>query len=240
MVPTIRASFALVALCCVLAAASANCLSSEQKQAIDEQSVGVEFARALQLAASAPNSPVEQESHQRVSEAFSRLMQSMSTNSINNVRRLVSRLTNLVGGEEAKQQKPSAGKPSSQYEDKQVIVQQEQFEVETEKLVQQLEETKQKPADEQTLRRLNDDVSRLVSTLGDSYLRNLRRLIERMETAVGKPSNKASQQMPDRLDDPNHKDPGFPGWDELIVAVDRIQKSVAGFVRSSTRLVFSG
>lgn len=109
------------------------------------------------------------------------------------------------------------------------------------------------------LHQLNEDVNKLIGTMNDSYLRNIRRVIERVNRVVGRPAISENQpttdeqklpsnsnmlhqaDLPDRLGgDPHDRVPGFPGWDELIVAVDRMQKSFATFVRSSTRLITSG
>lgn len=177
------------------------------------------------------------ESYQRVYEAFTKLMQNTANNSLGNVRRLVSRLNQLVGT-------PATATTDAtvvQTEQKQQQTRgQQTVEENTEQILNRLDKVN-KETDPHTLRQLNDDVSKLISTLNDSYLRNIRRVVERVNRVVGQPSNTAAlHQSGDRLDDLHQKQPGFPGWDEFIVAVDRMQKSLAHFVRSSTRLVTSG
>lgn len=177
-----------------------------------------------------------EESYQRVYEAFTKLMQNTANNSLGNVRRLVTRLNQLVGTTNT----PSPVVASEQQKTKQ---QEQSVDEKTDQILDRLDKVN-KETDQHTLRQLNDDVNRLISTLNDSYLRNIRRVVERVNKVVGGPeainSVSALHQNGDRLDDIHQKQPGFPGWDEIIVAIDRMQKSFAHFVRSSTRLVTSG
>lgn len=193
-----------------------------------------------QQAAAPGDQQQQEESYQRIYETFSKLVQNVSNNSLNNARRLVSRLQQLVGT-------PSESVAATPDE-------------KTEQILKRLD-TVTKDTDQNTLTQLNDDVGRLVGSLNESYLRNIRRVIERVNKMVGtsspltvppsppqQPQQLNNKQQPtvvlhqngDRLDDPGTRGPGFPGWDELIVSVDRIQKSLAHFVRSSTRLITSG
>lgn len=202
-------------------------LAQALHMAANEPEVGVE--RALAAAQAAPQ---QEESYQRVYDAFSRLLASLGNNSLANARRLVSRLNQLVGssaGAGGGVAPGEAGRPQS-------------IDERTEQILNRLDKVT-KDTDQNTLRTLNEDVGRLVGTLNDSYLRNIRRVIERVNKMVGDNSTRpadAHHQSADRLNDPDSKLPGFPGWDEFIVAVDRMQKSLANFVRSSTRLVTSG
>lgn len=192
-----------------------------------------EVESAVLAAATDATSASQDESYQRVYEAFSKLMQNVSNNSLGNVRRLVSRLNQLVGGN------GNQNVPNEQDE-------------KTEQVLNRLDKVT-KDTDQHTLRQLNDDISRLIGTLNESYLRNIRRVVERVNKVVGQPAiaepssgaladkrKQEQHQSPDRLEDPNVRLPGFPGMDELIVAMDRVQKSLAHFVRSSTRLITSG
>lgn len=191
-----------------------------------------EVERAV-LAAASPQQQQAQstESYQGIYDAFSKLMQNVSNNSLGNVRRLVQRLNNLV-----------APPPASQI----VVVtpgpqRQQTMDEKTEQILNRLDNVT-KSTDQHTLSKLNEDVSQLIGTMNESYLRNIRRVIERVNKVVGQPQQQqqvSHQQSADGLDDPNQK-PGFPGWDEFIVAMDRMQKSLAHFVRSSTRLITSG
>lgn len=235
-------SVALMATCGL-----ANALADlQQPQLKASQDVAVELERALAQATHANVDPSqEQESHQRVNEAMSRLLQSMTSNSIGNVRRLVARLTDLVGSSQTTNAPNGPSKTADAARQSFEQARDSNYDQQTEQLVQRLNSVNRQTAEPQTLRKLNEDVSRLVSSLGDAYLRNMRRLIERAEQTLGKPGQPQggnAAQAPDRLDESSNsnKEPGFPGWDELLVAVDRMQKSVASFVRSSTRLVTSG
>lgn len=190
---------------------------------------------ALQAAAAADRAPggQQEESYQRVYEAFTKLVSSMSNNSLGNARRLVSRLNQLVGG--AEQQRQTLANQDRQQ-------QQQSVDEKTEQILQRLDQVSGS-TDQHTLRQLQDDVNKLVDSLGDSYLRNIRRLIERVDRAVGRPSGQLHHhQAGDRFQEGSESArlPGFPGWDELITAVDRMQKSLASFVRSSTKLITSG
>lgn len=202
------------------------------------------------LAAQAVPESQQEESYQRVYEAFTRLMQNVSNNSLGNMRRLVSRLNQLVGGQPnqpaGSQEAVIAGgasKPAEQAKRDLTVDER------TEQLLSRLDGVN-KETDQHSLRQLNEDINKLVGTLSESYLRNLRRVIERVNKVVGQPAielpAKPSAAKPAAAlhqsgaylgDDPNNKVPGFPGWDELIVAMDRMQKSLAQVVRSSTRLI---
>lgn len=196
-----------------------------------------EVEKAILAAQAAPQ---EEESYQRVYEAFTKLLGNVSNNSLSNARRLVSRLNQLVGGNG---NKPSTEEPAPSQQ-QQVAKREQTNEEKTQQILDRLDKVN-KDTDQNTLRQLNDDVNRLVTTLNDSYLRNLRRVIERVNKVVGQPSVSVPpeplHQSGDRLDGDNPvRQPGFPGWDELIVAVDRMQKSLANFVRSSTKLITAG
>lgn len=212
-----------------------------------QRSAEQEVERAvLDAARAAPQQ--DGESYQRVYEAFTKLMQNTANSSLGNVRRLVSRLNQLVGTpsqEQPAQPQPQPAQQQQLAQKEQAKRQQQSADENTEQILNRLDKVN-KDTDQNTLRQLNDDVTRLISTLNDSYLRNIRRVIERVNKVVGqpeaseKPAGSALHQSGDRLDDLHQKQPGFPGWDEFIVAVDRMQKSFAHFVRSSTRLVTSG
>lgn len=231
------------------------CLFSLEASCSMENKILVEdeVQNAAVLASQGAPDKQQEESYQKVYEAFSRLMQSVSNNSIGNVRRLVTRLNRLVGTsnnnnnineqqltEDKQKQDATRNQQSKRQPTRDNL---EDYDNRTEELLQKLNSIN-KQTDQNTIRQLNEDVNKLVNGLGDAYLRNIRRLIERVEQVVGtngtRNPNSAQNQAPDRLDDPTNKTPGFPGWDELIVAVDRIQKSFANFVRSSTKLVTSG
>lgn len=246
----------LIKLTCVLLVAS-GCVFGAQRPVESVESV----EKAVDLVAQrAPEAQQHEESYQRVYEAFSKLMQNVSQNSLVNVRRLVSRLNQLVGtpggasnvdnNEPKQQQQEQAGKEKPQQQQAQIASKEQNMDDKTEQILNRLDKVN-KNTDQSTLHQLNEDVSRLIGTLNDSYLRNIRRVIERVNKVVGQPgaisgpsnvnSNALHQaDMPDRLGDQHDRLPGFPGWDELIVAVDRMQKSLAHFVRSSTRLITSG
>jgi len=211
------------------------------------QCQGAEVESAVLSAQAAPQ---QEESYQRVYEAFTKLMQNVSNNSLGNVRRLVSRLNSLVGGPGAaggaQQPQPQPPSPTAAAAGPKEQAREQSIDEKTEQILNRLDKVN-RDTDQHTLSQLNDDISKLIGTLNESYLRNIRRLIERVNKVVGQPSGGPGQQAAgalhqsgDRLDDQNAKLPGFPGWDELIVAVDRMQKSLAHFVRSSTRLVTSG
>ena len=215
------------------------------------QCQGAEVESAVLSAQAAPQ---QEESYQRVYEAFTKLMQNVSNNSLGNVRRLVSRLNSLVGGPGAAggaqqpqpQAQPQPPSPTAAAAGPKEQAREQSIDEKTEQILNRLDKVN-RDTDQHTLSQLNDDISKLIGTLNESYLRNIRRLIERVNKVVGQPSGGPGQQAAgalhqsgDRLDDQNAKLPGFPGWDELIVAVDRMQKSLAHFVRSSTRLVTSG
>lgn len=197
----------------------------------------IEVEKAILAAQAAPQ---EEESYQRVYEAFTKLLGNVSNNSLSNARRLVSRLNQLVGGTGTK---PAVEEPAPS-QTQQVVKREQTNEEKTQQILDRLDNVN-KNTDQNTLRLLNEDVNKLVSTLNESYLRNLRRVIERVNKVVGQPSvsipPESLHQSGDRLDDNTGiRQPGFPGWDELIVAVDRMQKSLANFVRSSTKLITAG
>lgn len=180
--------------------------------------------QAVKVAQAAPEEQQE-ESYQRVYEAFDRLMQTVSHNSIGNMKRLVKRLNSLVG------------QPA---DTKQLGVEET-----TEQVLSKLDQMS-KEKNQHTLSQLNEDVGRLIGSINESYLRNIRRVFERVNRLLGERASTGAKrgderESDDRLEEPNGgRLPGFPGWDELIVAVDRMQKSLAQFVRSSTKLVTSG
>lgn len=221
----------------------------------DEHVIQSAPAEAAQAPA-ASDQQQQEESYQRVYEAFTKLLANVGSNSLGNARRLVSRLNQLVGtpsGLTTQTPQASVEKVASVQGAQVVGAAQQQQQTSTSAKEQSIDEkTEQiltrldgvnKETDQNTLNQLNNDVSRLISTLNDSYLRNIRRVIERVNKIVGSaPSGPANalHQSGDRFDDPNVKQPGFPGFDEIIMAVDRVQKSFAHFVRSSTRLVTSG
>lgn len=242
----------------------------------ESEGEALRLERVLESVRAAPE-PQNEESYQRVYEAFSRLMQNMSQNNLSNVRRLVSRLNNLVGTPQKQpQEQVGSNKPNKEQVTNATAQQlksgqqnssnksagsESSMEEKTEQILNRLDGVN-KNTDQNTLQQLNEDVSRLIGTLNESYLRNIRRVIERVNKVVGQPEATSSSSsssssspgssvpsagstlhqpdMPDRLNDPHDRVPGFPGWDELIVAVDRMQKSLATFVRSSTRLITSG
>lgn len=216
-----------IALTCALLVTSALLVSASEQSPI-EPSREVESA-VLAAADGAHLTQQQDESYQRVYDAFTKLMQNMSNNSLGSVRRLVARINKLVGG-------PSASASSEQDE-------------KTEQILNRLDKVN-RDTDQHTIKQLNEDISRLIGTLNESYLRNIRRVVERVNRVVGQPQlssdssatkkHQEQHQSPDRLEDPNVRLPGFPGMDELIVAMDRVQKSLAHFVRSSTRLITSG
>lgn len=188
------------------------------------------------------------ESYQRIYEAFTRLTSSVSSNSLANMRRLVDRLNVLVG--QPSPAAPAVAAPASSG----ARVAGQSVEDKTEQALDALDKM-QTETNEHTLRQLGDDVSRLMQTINESYLRNIRRLVERVNKVVGEPAKVAprapahsdaaidavaAEQRQSSNDHEGVRVPGFPGWDELITAVDRMQKSFAQFVRSSTRLVTSG
>lgn len=269
----------LTCLLLLLASGGSNVFGSAYQQASAAGNVE-SVEKALNSVAQRAPEAQQEESYQRVYEAFSKLMQNMSQNSLVNVRRLVSRLNQLVGtpttgganNEASKQQQEQIGKEQqSQVSNKEQqtsgskpskSVAEQNMDDKTEQILNRLDKVN-KTTDQNTLHQLNEDVSRLIGTLNDSYLRNIRRVIERVNRVVGQPaisgaatattnqqlSNSDSNpnsnvlhqaDLPDRIGDPHDRVPGFPGWDELIVAVDRMQKSLATFVRSSTRLITSG
>lgn len=211
----------------------------------------VESAVLAAAQASPDSSPKQEaESYQRVYEAFTKLMQNMSNNSLGNVRNLVSRLNRLVGGSSDaasnKQVQVATGNPSKPDQKRTDAT---SIDERTEQILNRLDKVN-KDTDEHSLRQLNEDINKLVGTLSESYLRNIRRVIERVNKVVGQPAInvpqvQASGEPAQALhqsgsylgDNPNNKLPGFPGWDELIVAMDTMQKSLAQVVRSSTRLI---
>lgn len=249
------------------AAAAAGVAQPATKEDLELAALSAAATATASAAAGEPDK--QEESYQRVYEAFTKLMENVSNNSLGNVRRLVSRLNQLVGGSGG-EPTPSAGQVvapvaasggsgASQKQlgnggSRQPIASSE--EEKTEQILTRLDSVT-KNTDQNTLRQLNEDVSKLVGTLSDSYLRNIRRVIERVNRVVGRPALEQPKTSPSVLngsqeplaasdrqsgsnpDDPNRQ-PGFPGWDELIVAVDRVQKSLASFVRSSTKLITSG
>lgn len=262
----------------LLATGTAAAAASQEKApklAADRGAGDVEAAILQATAAAAAGAPQQQaeESYQRVYEAFTKLMDNVSNNSLGNVRRLVSRLNQLVGGPTG-QPAPAAIAESTTSSNANGNGKREQQslseeEKRTEQILNRLDGVN-KSTDQHTLSQLNEDVSRLVGTLSDSYLRNIRRVIERVNRVVGRPAlvappaavaaaakpaasasasasasvlhhepAESRQNMNGNEDDPNRQ-PGFPGWDELIVAVDRVQKSLASFVRSSTKLITAG
>lgn len=223
-------------------------------KAVSEREAEEAVIGRLQEAHAAQGEVQQDESYQRVYEAFTKLVQNVSNNSLGNARRLVSRLNQLVGGTEpavdgAKPVAPVVEQVKRQQPQPQ---QQSSEEQRTEQILQRLDQVN-KQTDQNTLRQLQDDVNRLVGTLSESYLRNVRRVIERVNRTIGSSSQQlkppASNSEPvlhqsgDRFEQGNPdgvRQPGFPGWDELIVAVDRMQKSLANFVRSSTKLITAG
>lgn len=221
--------FSMVLLVALAIGNSSQFASGQNK---DEETLVLGALQAAQA------EPQQEESYQRVYEAFTKLMQNVSNNSLGNARRLVSRLNQLVGGQTtapgSQEQKPAKE-----------INREQNVDEKTEQILNRLDNVN-KDTDQHTLRQLNEDVNRLVGTLSESYLRNIRRVIERVNKTLGSTSTSGSSsgvlhQSGDRLEDNQfNKTPGFPGWDEFIVAVDRMQKSLANFVRSSTRLVTSG
>lgn len=225
----------------VLLAASSAMASGPTELEAERQVLG-----ALQAAQAAPQ---QEESYQRVYEAFTKLVANVGYNSLGNARRLVSRLNQLVGGPSSEAAGPS--KQMAQSNQQRVLTswsasqqQQQDDEAKTEQILDRLDKVN-KETDQHSLRQLNDDINRLVGTLNESYLRNLRRVIERVNktlgsSAVSQPPPALHHQQGDRLGEEPVRQPGFPGWDEFIVAVDRMQKSLANFVRSSTRLITSG
>lgn len=228
--------------CCSLALAASHAPAAVEQVVLREAA-----AAATSAAAAAGGGEQQEESYQRVYEAFTKLMQNTAQSSLSNVRRLVSRLNTLVGT-------PTADKQQQRPAEKSV-------EEKTEQILDRLD-TLNRDTDPHTLQKLNEDVSKLIGTLNDSYLRNIRRVIERVNKVVGqpsaptkeeeqqatvgvskKPTNKPTSALlmdDDRLVDQDGRLPGFPGFDELIVAMDRMQKSLAHFVRSSTRLITAG
>lgn len=219
------------ALAMIVSLAAGSETGSPGRSNYNEPSREIESA----VLAAAAAEPQQEESYQKVYEAFSRLMENVSNNSLSNVRRLVARLNRLVGGGSGNE--PGAVSAVSQ-------VQSGGIDERTEQILNRLDQVN-KNTDQHTLRQLNDDISRLIGSLNDSYLRNVRRVVERVNKVVGRPVVSADQPRgehlsPDRLDDPNIRQPGFPGMDELIAAMDNVQKSLAHFVRSSTRLITSG
>lgn len=240
-----RKSFLVILLlgaCCYGAAVLAEQQQQRTVAGAEQQVLG-----ALQAAQEPQQQQQQQseESYQRVYEAFSKLIQNVSNNSLGNARRLVSRLNQLVGSagsgsvQAEASARPVAALPTATKE--------QNADEKTEQILNRLDQVN-KDTDQHTLRQLQEDVNRLVGTLSDSYLRNIRRLIERVDRVVGRPSGEqrvgpASKlhQAGDRLQESEaNRQPGFPGWDELLVAVDRMQKNLAGFVRSSTKLITAG
>lgn len=221
--------------------------SAHEAQEAQEAVIG-----RLQEARAAQSEVQQEESYQRVYEAFTKLVQNVSNNSLGNARRLVSRLNQLVGGA-AESSSPAPVAPVVVEPIKRQQQQQSSEEQRTEQILQRLDQVN-KQTDQNTLRQLQDDVNRLVGTLSESYLRNIRRVIERVNRTIGTSSQPltppatngaagALHQSGDRFDQGSPdgvRQPGFPGWDELIVAVDRMQKSLANFVRSSTKLITAG
>lgn len=203
-------------------------------------------AQAVEQHAPPPQQQQQQqdESYQRIYEAFTKLMDNMSNNSLGNARRLVSRLNQLVGGAD---QVPAGSQQAQKAVQQPALKPVQTVDERTEQILDRLDKVNGQ-TDQHTLRQLNDDVSRLISTLSDSYLRNIRRVIERVNRVVGQPeqptaSSKQSSDVLHQSGDPQDqgiRQPGFPGWDEFIVAMDRMQKSLANFVRSSTKLITSG
>lgn len=175
----------------------------------------------------APREGQSDESYQRVYESVARLVRTMSQNNLSNMRRFVARLNTLVGGTPT-----TATATNTQRE---VSLQEES----TQQILDRLDNVKAGQTDSTSIRQLNDDINKFISTLSDSYLRNIRRVIERMNKVIGTPSAPSMYANDDDFNNPN-RGVGFPGWDELIVAFDRIQKSLAQFVRSSTRLATAG
>lgn len=209
---------------------------------VGEQQVVGAVLQAAQAQAEASQPAQQEESYQKVYEAFTKLMQNVGNNSLGNARRLVSRLNQLVGGQQAEVTAPTAAAAKPVVPRPVMKEQPQSVDEKTEQILTRLDNVN-KDTDQHTLRQLNDDVNRLVTTLSDSYLRNIRRVIERVNKTIGTSSSSsgALHQSGDRLtEDGQPKGPGFPGWDEFIVAVDRMQKSLANFVRSSTRLITSG
>lgn len=212
----------------------------------------VELEAALSAAQAAPTDAQQEESLQRVYEAFRRLSGNLQHNSLGNFRRLVQRLNQLVGPSGNQPAQPVApvtiattttGSPPGSTSQKQITV--DANEEHANQVIKKLEQAAA-ANDQHTIRALGDDVNRLIETMNDSYLRNIRRVVERVNRLIGRPSGdsvapaNSLHQSGDRLQDPDKRQPGFPGWDELIVAVDRMQKSLASFVRTSTQLVTSG
>lgn len=228
----------IVGLLALLAVFGVHC---NQIQAPRKPASAVEVESAV-LAAQAVPEAQQEESYQRVYEAFTKLMENVSNNSLGNVRRLVSRLNTLVGGQTAS--KPEPAKPAAEPQ-RDLSVDER-----TEQILNRLDRVS-KETDQHSLRQLNDDINRLVGTLNESYLRNIRRVIERVNKVVGQPAITAPDAKEPAAkpvsalhqsgayvgDDPKNKVPGFPGWDELLVAMDQMQKSLAQVVRSSTRLI---
>lgn len=221
---------------------SASCQTADERQVVG----------AIQHAAGAQTAEHQEESYQRVYEAFTKLLQNVSNNSLGNARRLVSRLNQLVGSgspQAASKEQPAASKPAER--ELQPQPQPQSSDEKTEQILNRLDQVN-KNTDQHTLRQLQEDVNRLVGTLSESYLRNVRRVIERVNKTIGssegaagatlRPPGGALHQSGDRYGEASdgHRQPGFPGWDELITAVDRMQKSLASFVRSSTKLITAG
>jgi len=227
-----------------------------------------------------------EEPYQKIYETFAKLLQSSPNGSLASARCLVGRLNDLVGleaqrlgsggsaiGEQpAGRPLPSAARDMEQQQGGAGSGNNGSHEEKTEQILTRLDQVNTN-TDQRTIRQLQEDVNRLVNSLSDSYLRNIRRLIERVDRILlrqqqqqqnggassssgaqngqsrsGRPANSpqvpadALHQSGDRFQDQNeaNRPPGFPGWDELIVAVDRMQKSLASFVRSSTKLITSG
>jgi pyruvate/2-oxoglutarate dehydrogenase complex dihydrolipoamide acyltransferase (E2) component len=252
VVAILLASALLAGLVHATSGAPMESQSPADREAAQEAVIG-----SLQAARAAQSEPQQEESYQRVYEAFTRLVQSVSNNSLGNARRLVTRLNQLVGGTESAASGPAkpasattataAPAPAAEPAKRQQQ-QQSSEEQKTEQILQRLDQVN-KQTDQNTLRQLQEDVDRLVGSLSDSYLRNVRRVIERVNKTLGGSSSAAPNQAGvlhqsgdryDQLGPDGTRQPGFPGWDELIVAVDRMQKSLANFVRSSTKLITAG
>lgn len=207
---------------------------------------------AAQAAQAAPEAHQE-ESYQRVYDAFRQLTHNVQNVSLGNMRRLVQRMNQLVGAsanskasERAHSTESPTKSPIDQLQQHQI---RDQNELRAEQVLVKLEQAS-KETDPNTLGRLGDDVNRLVDSMNESYLRNIRRVVQRLDRVLVGSASKPAKAIHHinilhqssngfQAEDAN-KVPGFPGWDEFIVAMDRMQKSLAQAVRSTTRLVTSG
>lgn len=235
---------ALLALCLVrfgavaAAAAAASGSAAAVVAAAPEVEGNAEAALVGSLQAAA-HAPEQEESYQRVYEAFTRLVSSVSNNSLGNARRLVSRLNQLVGGTEP-QVKPQ--------QTNQRVSAETSEEQRTEQILQRLDQVN-KQTDQNTLRQLQEDVNRLVGSLNESYLRNIRRVIERVNKTIGTNSTGAlpltpPAQMQYRANNDKNRDkqrkPDFSGFEGFLGVMEHIRDSFYKTFSSSHYLLMMG